>query len=84
MTVRTACLYYKPTMNKTDITPDYFLKETSSWLVFPHELEGLTHAEVQQKWDPEIAPVVNVERLDPGTKTIVGSVSGSALDEAAK
>ena len=42
------------------------------------ELEGLTHAEVQQKWDPEIAPVVNVERLDPGTKMIVGSVSGGA------
>jgi hypothetical protein len=82
--IRTACLYYKPTMNKTDITPEYFLKETAAWLVFPHELEGLTHAEVQQKWDPAIAPVVDVERLDPSQGKLVGSVSGGAAGEAGK
>ena len=57
--------------------PEYFLKETAAWLVFPHELEGLTHAEVMQKWDPAIAPVVDVTRLDSEGK-LVGSVSGGA------
>ena len=75
--IRTACLYYKPTMNKTDITPEYYLKETAAWLVFPHELEGLTHAEVCQKWNPDIANIVDVARLDSDGK-LVGSVSGEA------
>lgn len=79
--IRTACLYYKPTMNKTDITPEYYLKETSAWLVFPHELEGLAHAEVMQKWDPAIAPVVDVARLDSEGK-LVGSVSGGSTGGA--
>lgn len=79
--IRTACLYYKPTMNKTDITPEYYLKETAAWLVFPHELEGLTHAEVMQKWDPAIAPVVDVAGLESEGK-LVGSASGGSTGEA--
>ena len=55
---RTACLWYKPTANQTDITPDYWLRETDAWLVFPHELEGLTIEEISAKWDPEIAQIV--------------------------
>ena len=55
--IRTACLYYKPSMNKTDIVPNYFLHETAAWLVFPHELEGLSHEEMQKKWDPAISTV---------------------------
>ena len=35
---RTACLYYKPLANKTDIIPSYWLRETEAWLVFPHEV----------------------------------------------
>ena len=55
---RTACLWYKPTCNQTDVTPNYWLHETESWLVFPHELEGLTVEEIGQKWDPEIANII--------------------------
>jgi len=55
---RTACLWYKPTCNQTDVTPNYWLHETDSWLVFPHELEGLTVEEIGQKWDPEIANII--------------------------
>ena len=56
--MRTACLYYKPTANQVDIVPNYWLHETEAWLVFPHELEGLTLEEIGQKWDPAIAEIV--------------------------
>lgn len=55
---RTGCLWYKPTANQTDVVPDYWLHETEAWLVFPHELEGLTLEEIGQKWDPQIAEII--------------------------
>lgn len=44
--VRIATIYYKPEKRKVPITPDYYIHETEDWLVFPHELEGLTRDEV--------------------------------------
>lgn len=44
--VRTACPWYKPANNQVDITPDYHVNESSEWLVFPHELSGLTPDEI--------------------------------------
>ena len=44
--VRIACPYFKPKNNKTKIIPDYFIHETDEWLVFPHELSGLTPDEI--------------------------------------
>lgn len=44
--VRIATVYYKPTRNRTAIKPDYFVRETDEWLVFPHELQGLTREEI--------------------------------------
>jgi hypothetical protein len=26
--------------------PDYFVRQTNEWLVFPHELQGLTRQEI--------------------------------------
>jgi hypoxanthine phosphoribosyltransferase len=46
-TIKVATPWFKPTKNITDITPDYYLHETESWLVFPHELVGLTTEEIQ-------------------------------------
>ena len=46
-TIKVATPWFKPTKNITDITPDYYLHETESWLVFPHELVGLTAEEIQ-------------------------------------
>jgi hypoxanthine phosphoribosyltransferase len=46
-TIKVATPWFKPTKNITDITPDYYLHETESWLVFPHELVGLTPEEIQ-------------------------------------
>lgn len=43
---RVATPYYKPGNNKTTRVPDYYLHETDSWLVFPHELDGLSAQEI--------------------------------------
>ena len=45
--VRVATVYYKPSRNVTDLTPDYFVHETSDWLIFPHEINGLTEHEIR-------------------------------------
>lgn len=44
--VRIATVFYKPDNNRTARTPDYHVERTEHWLVFPHELDGLTHREV--------------------------------------
>ena len=44
--IRIATAYYKPSKNKTDRIPDYFVHNVNNWLVFPHELVGLTSAEI--------------------------------------
>ncbi len=44
--VRIATVYSKPARNKTDLRPDYFIHETEDWLIFPHELDGLTKEEI--------------------------------------
>ena len=45
--IRVATPYYKPENNLTERTPDYFLYETSRWIVFPHELKGLSLEEIK-------------------------------------
>ncbi|MBI2992710.1 MAG: hypoxanthine phosphoribosyltransferase [Gammaproteobacteria bacterium] len=49
--IRIACPWYKPARNRTPLRPDFYLHETERWLVFPHELAGLTPAEIRQKPD---------------------------------
>jgi uncharacterized protein len=44
--IRIATVYYKPSRNRGVLRPDYHIRTTESWLVFPHELHGLTHAEI--------------------------------------
>jgi hypoxanthine phosphoribosyltransferase len=44
--VRIATLYFKPGRNRTGITPDFCIRATDEWLVFPHELQGLTREEI--------------------------------------
>ncbi|KAH3767895.1 hypoxanthine phosphoribosyltransferase [Pelomyxa schiedti] len=52
--VRVAVPFYKPTHNVTTRIPDYYLFETDKWIVFPHELDGLTDEEIKQLKGPEI------------------------------
>lgn len=44
--VRVACPYYKPKNNKTEMVPDYYVHDSEEWLVFPHEIAGLTPDEL--------------------------------------
>ena len=44
--IRIATAWYKPKKNETDIVPDFYIHETDEWLVFPHELDGLTREEI--------------------------------------
>lgn len=44
--VRIACPWYKPSNKQVDITPDYTVHESTEWLVFPHEISGLTADEI--------------------------------------
>jgi hypoxanthine phosphoribosyltransferase len=44
--IRVATVYYKPGNNKTERAPDYYIHETDKWLIFPHELTGLTREEI--------------------------------------
>lgn len=46
--IRIATPWYKPSNNKTDLEPDYYLHKSEDWLVFPHELNGLTREEALQ------------------------------------
>ena len=45
--LKVATPYYKPGNNKTNIKPDFYLHETDNWLVFPHELHGLSEEEIR-------------------------------------
>lgn len=44
--IRIATAYFKPNNNRTNRVPDYFIHETDDWLVFPHELNGLSREEL--------------------------------------
>lgn len=44
--IRIATVYFKPSRNRTSLLPDYFVRSTDEWLVFPHEMQGLTREEI--------------------------------------
>ena len=50
--IRVAVPYYKPSQNKSERKPDYYLHQTTSWLVLPYELSGLSDEEIltRKKW----------------------------------
>ncbi len=56
--IRVAVPWFKPSRNQTDLTPDYYLRQTEEWLVFPHELDALSPEELQE-YRPEIAEIVH-------------------------
>ena len=51
--IRIATVYYKPSRNRSRLKPDFFVHETDRWLVFPHELQGLSEAEIAVHKPPE-------------------------------
>ena len=44
--IKVATLYYKPGKSEVVEKPHYYLHESDDWLVFPHELAGLTMEEL--------------------------------------
>jgi hypoxanthine phosphoribosyltransferase len=46
--IRVATTYFKPSRNRTKLLPDYYIRATDDWLVFPHEVQGLTREEILQ------------------------------------
>ena len=57
--VKIATVYYKPARNQTDLLPDYYVHQTDEWLVFPHEICGLTEAEIAAH-KPEVAAAMGI------------------------
>lgn len=72
--VRTATLYLKNGKSRVDIEPDYCLRRTDRWIVFPHELQDLTPAEIRRK-DRRLAKLVG---KTPSNKRGNGRKSRSA------
>ena len=58
--VRIATVFWKPDANLTDIQPDFYMNATNDWIVFPHELEGLTDEEIRIK-DPVVYALLKGE-----------------------
>jgi hypoxanthine phosphoribosyltransferase len=44
--VRIATAYFKPSRNRSSLLPDFYVRATDEWLVFPHEMQGLTREEI--------------------------------------
>ena len=63
--IRVASVWYRPS-EKTLRTPDYYVHETTDWLVLPYELSGFSIAELQDN-RPELTPLL--KRLAPHIKT---------------
>ena len=59
-TIKIATPWYKPERNTTELKPDYFIHETDQWLVFPHELSGLTPEEIASA-KPEVSALTEGE-----------------------
>ena len=61
--IRVATPYFKPSKNRTNRKPDYYLHETDKWLVFPHELEGLSLSEIKAN-KPEVSDLIkHIEKI---------------------
>jgi len=44
---RVATVYYKPEKNETELEPHYYTVADNRWIVFPHEVEGLSDDELR-------------------------------------
>ncbi len=56
--VKVAVVFYKPKSNKFNRGPDFCVEETNQWLVFPHELEGLSTEEIANYYGKEVVELL--------------------------
>jgi hypoxanthine phosphoribosyltransferase len=59
--IRIATPWYKPSKNRTQLKPEYYLHETDQWIVFPHELDGLAYEEIA-RGKKELEPILELFR----------------------
>ena len=59
--IRIASVWYRPT-ERTLRAPDYFVRETSDWLILPYELSGMSLEELR-RYRPELESII--DRLEP-------------------
>jgi uncharacterized protein len=57
-TIKIACPWYKPSRNVTQLQPDFYIHTTEQWLVFPHELVGLSEQEIRAGKGESIAKII--------------------------
>lgn len=60
--IKIATPYFKPLNNQTNRVPDFYIHETDQWLVFPHELEGLTAEEIKEN-KPQLGKLI--QKIEP-------------------
>ncbi len=62
--IRVAAVWYRPS-ERTLRVPDYFIHQTSDWLVLPYELSGLTFSDLREN-RPELEEIITrLEDLKP-------------------
>ena len=44
---RIGTVYWKPARNQTSLKPDFYVHQCDDWLVFPHEICGLSDADIR-------------------------------------
>ena len=55
--IRIATVWYRPS-DRTIRAPDFYVHETSNWLILPYELSGLSLEDLRQH-KPEIQPIID-------------------------
>lgn len=65
--IKIATPYFKPKQNQTDFYPDFYLHETDDWIVFPHELMGLSAEEIKQN-KPNATVLLDLPNLPKPSK----------------
>lgn len=61
--IKVATPWFKPNKNSTDRVPDFYRHETDDWLVFPHELDGLSLQEIKAG-KGELADIIQSVKYD--------------------
>ncbi|MBX2886567.1 MAG: hypothetical protein KTR32_41815 [Granulosicoccus sp.] len=63
--IRVATAYFKPSKNRTNFEPDFYAHRTDEWLVFPHEIEGLSRHEIAQHKPHLLSVIDSLKHVKP-------------------
>lgn len=61
--VKIAVIHYKPTNSKFPLLePDHFVKESNDWIVYPHELVGLSEEEIDHNYGSHVLQLLKARQ----------------------